>query len=68
MNKKMIYSILLGSLLALGITSCKNSTDQKLDLKTEDSLADIQSNDAINRANELLNSDTAVVDSTKRTK
>jgi hypothetical protein len=68
MNKKLINSILFGSLLVLGFTSCKNSKDQQLDLKKEDSLANIQSNEAIDRANELLNSDTAVVDSTQRTK
>jgi len=68
MNKKLINSILFGSLLVLGFTSCKNTKDQQLDLKKEDSLADIQSNEAIDRANELLNSDTAVVDSTQRTK
>lgn len=68
MNKKLINSILLGSLLVLGFTSCKNTKDQQLDLKKEDSLANIQSNEALDRANELLNSDTAVVDSTQRTK
>jgi hypothetical protein len=68
MNKKLINSILFGSLLMLGVVSCKNSSDKQLDLKKEDSLANIQSNEALDRANELLNSDTAVVDSTQRTK
>ena len=68
MNKKLINSILFSSLLILGAVSCKSSTDQQQNLKKEDSLADIQSNEALNRANELLNSDTITVDSTKRTK
>ncbi len=67
MNKKLIHSILFGALLLTSV-SCKNSSDQQLDLKKEDSLAKIQSNEAIDRANELLNSDTVAVDSTQRTK
>lgn len=67
MNKKLINSILFG-VLVLTAVSCKNSSDQQLDLKKEDSLANIQSNEAIDRANELLNSDTVAVDSTQRTK
>jgi len=67
MNKKLIHSILFGSLLLTAV-SCKNSSDQQLDLKKEDSLAKIQSNEAIDRANELLNYDTVAVDSTQKTK
>ncbi len=68
MNKKLINSILLSSILAVSVVSCGQSKEQQAELKKEDSLADIQSKEALNRANELLNSDTITVDSTKRTK
>lgn len=69
MNKKLINSIFLSSILAVSVVSCGQSKEQQqAELRKEDSLADIQSEEALNRANELLNSDTITVDSTKRTK
>jgi len=67
--KKVFFKIsLLSVFFTLVLVSCGPSKEEEeREIKKEDSLADIQSNEAIERANQLLESD-SLSDTTKKLK
>lgn len=69
LNKSSLLFIffVIGFSVAL-LTSCGQSKEaEERDVKTEDSLANIQSNEALERANQLLESD-SLADTTNKSK
>lgn len=69
LNKSsLLFIFLVIGLSAALLTSCGQSKEaEERDIKTEDSLANIQSNEALERANQLLQSD-SLSDTTKKSK
>jgi hypothetical protein len=69
LNKSsLLFIFLVIGLSATLLTSCGQSKEaEERDIKTEDSLANIQSNEALERANQLLESD-SLSDTTKKSK
>ena len=66
MKKTVFKTALFIALLSVAMISCGPTKEQEeLDIKKEDSLADIQSNEALERANQLLESD-SLADTTKK--
>lgn len=69
LNKSsLLFIFLVIGLSAALLTSCGQSKEaEEREIKTEDSLANIQSNEALERANQLLESD-SLSDTTKKSK
>ncbi len=68
MKKTILKTALFLALFSVAMISCGPTKEQEeLDIKKEDSLADIQSNEALERANQLLESD-SLDDTTKQVK
>jgi hypothetical protein len=69
MNLKVIKSIIFSSIIICLATSCgQTKEEEERELRKEDSIANIQSNDAVERANALFESDTTKTDTVKKTK
>lgn len=69
MNMNLIKSILFTTTVICAVSSCGPTKEQEqIELKKEDSAADIQSNEALDRANALFEADTLKNDTLKKSK